>query len=135
MGQPLTDEVRAAIKQQLTTPPAPPKRRGTIIASDRKTRQSMTGGTGGKFWSESLGVPPEQIAEAKEDLRMHGINAEFNEDGCIRIESTKQHRDIAKAIGMWSGRDGYEAQGLSGRRPRQEFERGREQVRRECEGY
>lgn len=99
----LTDEIRAQIKAQLT-------------ASPKKTSKATARGY--KFTphaSEALGVAPEQIAEATAHLRSHGITADFDSQGRCVITSEKQYREVAKASGLWNGRDGYGAKDSEGR--------------------
>jgi len=67
------------------------------------------------FYSMSLSVAPEDVPLTQELLRAHGLSAEFDADGCPKIESAVQHRKIAQALGLFSGRDGYGHQSVSGR--------------------
>lgn len=78
------------------------------------------------FFSMSLSVATEDIPAAQELLRSHGVFAEFDENGCPKIESGNQHRKIAKAMGLFSGRDGYGHQSVSGRHENSGARRGRE---------
>ena len=82
--------------------------------------------SGFPFFSMNLSVAPEDIPAATELLRSHGVFAEFNEDGCPKIETSNQHRRIAEALGLFSGRDGYGHQSLSGRHENSGSRRGRE---------
>jgi hypothetical protein len=52
--------------------------------------------------------------------------AEFDEKGCPKIESAVQHRKIAQALGLFSGRDGYGHQSVSGRHENSGTRRGRD---------
>lgn len=71
--------------------------------------------SGFPFYSMSLSVAPEDVPATTELLKSHGVFAEFNEDGCPKIESSTQQRKIAQALGLFTGRDGYGHQTLSGR--------------------
>jgi hypothetical protein len=105
----LTDELRAQIKAQLTASPkrSKEKKSETIARSYRYNR-------GRTHYSDALGVSPDQIEEARAHLRSHGIAAEFHDDGRIAIQSEKQWRDIARAGGMYTGRDGFGAKDKDG---------------------
>lgn len=97
-GNELTDEMRAAIHLQLTAKPKPRQRRA---------RRGTAGLWVKPFASDALGVNPRQIPEARAHLRAHGITAEFDSVGRCIVTGEKQYRDVAKATGMWDGRDGW----------------------------
>ena len=101
----LTDDMRATIRAQLT---AVPTRRSNAKARDYRFNK------GRPYLSDALGVNPDQITEARDHLRSHGINAEFSPDGRAIIESEKQYQDIGRACGMRDGRDGWEPEVHSG---------------------
>ena len=93
----LNDEMRAAIKKQLTASPGPSnKPRKTVSLWNRS------------FASDALGCPPDQIEESREQLRKHGLTADFDKEGRLIATSQKHYHDCARAFGMKSGRDGYE---------------------------
>ena len=92
----LTDEMRASIKAQLT---AHPGKTGTSAkASDYKFTPHA---------SDALGVSPSQIPEATAQLRAHGCMVDFDKSGRAIITSERQYKEVAKASGMWNGRDGF----------------------------
>lgn len=105
MGTQLTDDIRAAIKQQLTSPPRPGTTTRKFIGkpAERRRRNPWAGG----FRSDALGVNPEQIPQARAALRAAGVYVDYDENGCAILESERQYKDVAKASGMWSGRDGF----------------------------
>ena len=103
----LTNDIRQAIKMQLTARPKTPLREHVQVRS--------AGAWVRPYPSEALGVSPEDIPRAREYLRKHGIAAEFDEDGCCLVTSDKQYRDIAKASGIRTGRDGYQTKDYSGK--------------------
>ena len=57
--------------------------------------------------STAMSVDPEEVPEVTEQLRRKGIFVEFDSAGCPIITSTQQQSDLAKAMGMKTGRDGY----------------------------
>lgn len=59
------------------------------------------------YASDALGVHPSQIKEATENLRRHGVMADFAPDGRCIITSPKQFKEVAKASGLFNGREGY----------------------------
>jgi hypothetical protein len=102
----LTDEIRAQIKAQLTAAPK---------AKSRPNRQRLSAGLWARpFHSDSLGCNPEQIEETRANLRAHGVMADFDEEGRCIITSDKQYREVAKASGLWDGRDGYQVKDYNG---------------------
>ena len=122
----LTDEIRAAIKAQLTARPQAPAN------AEARTYRFRS------YWSDALGTTPGQVAETKSALRAKGIAAEFDDQGRCRIDSSKMFRDIATARGLRDGRDGFFPlndeghaiySGREGVRRRNEF---REQLRKMC---
>ena len=114
----LTDEIRAAIHSQLTA--APSKAAERAQARDYKFMP---------YASEALGVSPEQVTEAKANLRAHGCMVDFDRDGRALITSEKQVKEVAKAAGLWSGRDGFAVRDGEGR----QVHTGRELQRRRAE--
>ena len=82
--------------------------------------------SGYPFYSMSLSVAPEDVPLTLELLRAQGVSAEFDTDGCPKIESSRQHREIARALGLFSGRDGYGHQSVSGRHENSGARRGRD---------
>ena len=88
------------------------------------------------YKSSAMAVHPSEVASVKEMLRKHGLFTEFDSDGCPIITSAKQQSDLAKALGMKTGRDGYghtDESGKfqnSGRRRAEEMNAGRSKVQR-----
>jgi len=123
----IDDTMRAEIKRQLVAPK--PK-------SSKGKCQSRGNAWSKPYASDALGVSPDQIPEAREYLRRNGVTADFNEEGQCLITSSKQFQDVARASGMKDGRDGYEVRNdegikiLTGRRPVQEREAFKRQLRR-----
>lgn len=105
----LTDSIRDQIKQQLVARPESKER-------PNRQRRTSSGLWARPFHSESLGVSPEQIKEAQAHLRSHGITADFDKEGRCIVTSDKQYREVAKACGMWTGRDGFSGRTHDGRR-------------------
>ena len=88
------------------------------------------------YHSTSMCVDPSEVPAVSERLRKQGLFVEFDRTGNPKIESTKQHSKLAKALGMKTGRDGYghvdEAGQFqnSGRRRNDEVQAGRAKVRK-----
>jgi hypothetical protein len=86
------------------------------------------------YKSTSMAVDPSEVPEVQERLRKEGLFVEFDREGRPEITSTKQHADIARAMGMRTGRDGYghvDEFGRfqnSGRRRNDEIQAGRSKV-------
>jgi hypothetical protein len=99
----LDDNLRNAIRQQLTARPA---RAATATAREYRFKP---------FVSQALGVDASQIEESKSYLRAHGIAAEYTADGGCIVGSEKQFRDIARASGMYDGANGYQVRNFEGR--------------------
>lgn len=91
------------------------------------------------YRSTAMCVDPEDVPKVAEDLRRQGIFVDFDATGRPIIESAKQQSDLAKALGMKTGRDGYghtDEYGRfqnSGRRRASEVASGRAKVRRAIE--
>ena len=103
----LTDDIRAAIRAQLTARPERPSR-------ENVQRRTSAGAWVKPHASEALGVHPSQIAEATAHLRANGITADFDSTGRLLVTSDRQFREAARACGMYDGRDGYEVQKAEG---------------------
>ncbi len=88
------------------------------------------------YRSTAMCVDPEEVPEVAERLRRQGVFVEFDSAGRPIIESAKQQSDLAKALGMKTGRDGYghtDEHGRfqnSGRRRASEMASGRAKVRK-----
>ena len=83
------------------------------------------------FRSDGLGVGVEQIDEAEKLLRQNGVLGEFDrETGELIATSDKQFQEAGKALGLKTGRDGWEATGQTGRGPEREKERLRRMIER-----
>lgn len=88
------------------------------------------------YRSVQMAVDPSEVPAVSERLRKEGIFVEFDRAGCPIIESAKQCSDLATALGMKTGRDGYghtDELGRfhnSGRRRADEVAAGRAKVRR-----
>ncbi len=138
----ISDEMRRAIKSQLTTPRRgatnnPLKRRVIAMEGGRLGRARMSDVARSVHHSEALGVNPDQIPEATEALRRAGVMADFDSDGCLVVTSQKQFRDAAKAVGMFTGRDGYGTTNDAGAREDtgRVLKDERERFRREVNNY
>lgn len=68
------------------------------------------GNRGGyKHTSESLAVDPEQVEEQREVFKHHGVgDIEHTAEGCPIFTSEGQFQAATKALGMRTGRDGYD---------------------------
>ena len=137
----LSDEMRAAIRRQLTIP------RTTTTNPNRRRIIAREGGQGGRHsrcdvarsvhHSEALGVNPDQIVEATDALRQAGVMADFDAEGALVVTSQRQFREAAKALGIFTGRDGYGTLNDAGHREdtgRVQKEK-RERFRRHAERY
>ena len=88
------------------------------------------------YKSTAMAVEPSEVPEVAERLRKEGLFVEFDREGRPIIESAKQQSDLAKAMGMKTGRDGYghtDEFGQfhnSGRRRNDEIQAGRAKVRK-----
>lgn len=87
------------------------------------------------YRSTAMCIDPEDVPGVSEMLRKQGVFVEFDRAGRPIIESAKQQSDLAKALGMKTGRDGYghtDEFGRfhnSGRRRAEETASGRKKVR------
>lgn len=52
------------------------------------------------FWSDAAGVNPDQIPEAMEADRSHGVLAEYNSEGQVKFESRDHRRKYLQAHKM-----------------------------------
>jgi len=59
------------------------------------------------YKSTTMCVDPEDVPAVTEELRRKGVVVEFDRAGRPIITSAKQQSDVAKALGMKTGRDGY----------------------------
>lgn len=88
------------------------------------------------YKSTAMCVDPEEVPQVAEQLRRQGIFVDFDSAGRPIIESAKQQSDLAKALGMKTGRDGYghtDEHGrfqTSGRARASEMSSGRSKVRK-----
>ena len=88
------------------------------------------------YRSSAMAVHPSEVPAVKEQLRKQGLFTEFDNEGRPIIESAKQQSDLAKALGMKTGRDGYghvDEHGKfhnSGRRRADEVAEGRGRVKK-----
>lgn len=134
MGQQLTDEIRAHIKAQLTAQPTPASR-------PNKQRRTNAGLWVKPFHSDSLGCAPDQVEETIAHLRANGVMADFDKQGRCIITSNKQFREVAKASGLYDGRDGYGTRDdegqkiMTGREQGEGQRRLKEELRKELRGY
>lgn len=96
----LDNELRAAIRGQLT---ALPKR-------GRKSRDRRCDAwrTGMGVRSDALGVGIDQIPRAREELKRQGVNCDFDQrTGAAIVTSSHHYRQVARASGLFCGRDGF----------------------------
>lgn len=96
----LDDELRAAIRGQLTALPK----------SGRKSRDRRCDAwrTGLGVRSDALGVGIEQIPRARAELAKMGVNCDFDpRTGAAIVTSSHHYRQVAKASGLFCGRDGF----------------------------
>ena len=91
------------------------------------------------YKSTAMAVDPSEVPAVSERLKRQGVCVEFDRAGRPIITSAKQQSDLAKALGMKTGRDGYghtDQHGRfqnSGRRRAEEVAEGRAKVRRAIE--
>lgn len=57
--------------------------------------------------SDALGVMPEQIPEAREELRAKGVDANFSTDGRIEFRSRGHRKAVCEALGYYDRNGGY----------------------------
>lgn len=121
----LTDDIRAAIKAQLTATPQ-------AAVNPARQRRTSSGLWARPFASDALGVNPTQIEAARAALRARGITADFDKSGRCVVTSDKQYREVAKAVGIWNGRDGYGIRREDGERgyTGREAERAKQELRK-----
>ena len=88
------------------------------------------------YRSTAMCVDPSEVPEVTERLRRQGVFVDFDGAGRPIIKSAKQQSDLAKAMGMKTGRDGYghtDQYGRfhnTGRRRAEETATGRAKVRK-----
>ena len=103
------DAVRDFTRALLTARPS-------IKPSQFEGRKYRTSLWNRPFASNALGVNPDQIPEARAALRARGCTADFDSEGRCIVTSEKQFREVAKASGLWNGRDGFAVKGESDQR-------------------
>lgn len=108
----LTDDIRSALKTQLTARPAAPSREYA-----RRYKYAPHA-------SEALAINPADIPRATATLRAHGCMVEYDSAGRPVITSERQYKEIGKAFGFWNGREGFRSYDEDGNR----VLTGREQV-------
>lgn len=100
-GKPATSE-RAKHRKVIGKPSRHRKHTGNVYATG--------------FKSDALGVNPEQIPEATAALRANGVMNDFDpETGACIITSPNDHKKVARAAGMFSGRDGFDVKDADGK--------------------
>ena len=110
------------------------KEKGEVVEIDRPN--VIIGHSMFPYRSSAMAVEPDEVPAVAEMLRKQGLFTEFDSDGRPIIHSAKQQSELAKAMGMKTGRDGYghtDEDGKfqnSGRRRADEIEEGRSKVRR-----
>ena len=88
------------------------------------------------YYSNAMAVDPSEVESVNGMLRSQGVFAEFDAEGRPRVDSAKQHRTLAKAMGLYTGRDGFGHQDEvgkpqnSGRRAHEERTAGRAKMRK-----
>ena len=103
----LTNDIRKAVKSLLTSKPEPERREvhRHIIGRGRMHRKNIWCTP---FKSDALGVNPEQIDEAEEAMRARGVPTEYDRrTGAAIVTGPAHYRKLAKASGLYNGRDGY----------------------------
>lgn len=117
----LTNSDRKAIHSMLTARPKPKIATRKIISREApKTKNHLKF----PYHSDALGVSPDAIPQAMEEMRKRGIALDFDKHGRAIITGPAQYHAIGKAVGYKTGRDGWENI-RSGR----ESARGREALR------
>jgi hypothetical protein len=96
----LTDDIRQMIKAHLTTCPKASTHENVYVLRS-------AGAWVKPHPSDALGVDPADVPKAMAHLRSNGVAADFDSEGRCLVTSDKQFREIAKASGMWDGRDGF----------------------------
>lgn len=108
MNEETKNALLSASRALLTAAPKPEK-------AERTRKIIRRNPWAGGFKSDALGVSPDQIKEAREELAKQGVSCEFDEKtGAAIIESSRHYRDVAKACGIFTGRDGYQVRDSEG---------------------
>lgn len=100
----MNDELRAAIAafngQVLTVA------RAQAAENRRRCGRCNKAGIGEKL-SDALGVHPDQVPEAMEHARRHGVPTDFAEDGRAVIRSRAHQKALCKVLGFHNKDGGY----------------------------
>lgn len=59
------------------------------------------------YYSDAMGVHPDQIPECRDYLSKRGVNAQFHPDGRVLVESKGQRKAMAEARGFYDRNGGY----------------------------
>ena len=59
------------------------------------------------MYSDALGVHPDQIPQAIEEARRHGVRVEFSADGRAKLDSSRHRAAVAKPLGIYDRNGGY----------------------------
>src|SRR6185295_11917552 len=59
------------------------------------------------YFSETMGVNPEDVPRAQEILRQNGVQTEYNADGNPKIESRGHLKKHGEALGFYMRNGGY----------------------------
>jgi len=117
------DVKMAAAKAMLLGGRGPKTPTRKIIGKPSRSRSKTGNVYATGYHSDALGVSPDQVPEATAALRAHGVMNDFDsETGACIITSPNDHKKVARASGMNSGRDGFdvkdseERSDLTGRR-------------------
>lgn len=59
------------------------------------------------YYSEAMGVHPDQVQEEARVLKEAGIPTEIRSDGCLKVESRSHRRRLIRHLRMYDRDAGY----------------------------
>lgn len=79
------------------------------LTFERSNFRGTTSSQSGEYWSDALGVAPEQIPEAAAELRRAGVrDVEFHpETGQYKVRGRQHRNQTCKALGFYDKDAGY----------------------------
>ena len=110
------DAKMAAAKAMLLGGRGPKTTTRQVIGKPSRGRSKTGNVYATGYHSDALGVSPGQIPEATAALRAHGVMNDFDpKTGACIITSPNDHRKVARATGLNTGRDGFDVKDSEGR--------------------
>lgn len=80
---------------------------GELVGTAPTGRAPLVGNQGYPKKSLALSVHPEQVAEARERNRKHGIDAGYDADGTCTVNSREAQKKLVKVSGFFNKDAGY----------------------------